>query len=99
MDLDFNLDDINIGEEPKSIIRKLINRETAVHKNGALNRLVSRNMPTLSEHDILIATNHRRSGKNIVTLDLDAAKEFPNFDDVFKKEIDGLIRAFKKGGW
>ena len=99
MDIDFNLDDIDIGEEPKSILKKIIKKETAVHKNGALNRLVSRNTPTLSEHGILIATNHRRTGKNIVALDMDAAAEFPNFDDVFKKEIDGLIKAFKKGGW
>lgn len=99
MVIDFNLDEIDIGEEPKNIIRKLLNRETVVHNNGNINRMVSRYTPTLSQHGILLATNHRRTGKSIVALDLDAAKEFPNFDNMFKKEIDGLIKAFKKGDW
>lgn len=99
MDLDFDLDDIDIAPDTRGVLKKIIKKETAVHKNGALNRQVSRSTPILSGHGILIATNHRRTGKNIITLDMDEAAAFPNFDDVFKKEIDGLIKALKKGGW
>jgi hypothetical protein len=102
-DLDFDLDDIDIGPDTRGVLKKIIKKETAVHNNGALNRLVVKKTPTLSEHGILIATNHRRTGKNIIALDMDKAATFPNFDDVFNKEMNNLIKTFKKknltGGW
>jgi len=97
MDLDIDLEDLT--PETRGVLKKLVKDHFATHHNGPLNRVVPREMPMLSEKGVLIATNHRRTGKNILAIDMTEAAKYPNFDMVFEKEIDALIKTLKKGRW
>lgn len=99
IDIDFDLDDWDISDKPKHVLKGLAKNGHAVHNDAELNRLIARETPTMSRRGILMVTNHRRTNKSIVALDFDEAARFPDFNKIFNKEIKDLVITLKKGGW